>query len=92
MRTFISLVAIVATMIGYPAFAEDVASPQPTRIEINQEAKAFIFVVDNKPVALLDESGLTVREGIVYGATLTDAGTVHFDKQIERLQTEAADE
>ncbi|MEQ1717236.1 MAG: hypothetical protein ABL907_14850 [Hyphomicrobium sp.] len=92
MRTFITTVAVVAALTGYPAYADEAASQQPTRIEINQAAKTFIFIVDDKPVALLDKDGLTVREGIVYGATLMDAGTIHFDKQIERLHTEAADD
>lgn len=92
MRSFIATAALCAALIGYPAYAEEAASSQPTRIEINQTAKTFIFFVDDKPVALLNKDGLTVREGIVYGATLMDAGTAHFDKEIESLSKEAPDD
>lgn len=92
MRLFIATAAMCAAFAGQPAFAEDAASQQPTRIEINQAAETFVFVIDDKPVALLDKSGLTVREGITYGATLVDEGTEHFDKKIESLSKEAADD
>lgn len=85
-------VVIMVALGGQPALAEDAASQQPTRIEINQEAKAFIFIIDDKPVALLNTDGLTVREGITFGATLMDADRSHFDRKIEGLKTEAADE
>lgn len=92
MRTIIATAALCAALTGYPAFAEDAASQQPTRIEIDQAAKTFVFIIDDKPVALLDKDGLIVREGIAYGETLADAGTDHFDKKIESLSTEAADD
>lgn len=92
MRSFIAAAALAAIFITTPALAEEAVSNRAVRIETDQNAKAFVFIIDDKPVALLDKSGLTVREGIVYGATLTDAGTAHFDKQIESLNKEAADE
>lgn len=76
MRIVIVLIAVFAALTGHPAFADEPANQQPTRIEINQEAKTFVFIIDDKPVALLDKNGPIVREGIVYGGTLTDAGTV----------------
>lgn len=85
-------VVIIVALGGQPALAEDAASQPPTRIEINHEAKAFIFIIDDKPVALLDTDGLTVREGITYGATLMDADRSNFDRKIESLKTEAAGE
>ncbi len=93
MRSCIAIaVVIMVALGGHPAKAEDGASQQPTRIEINQEAKAFIFIIDNRPVAILDKDGLTVREGINYGATLMDADRPHFDRKIDSLKTEAADD
>lgn len=92
MRSFITAAAIVAAFAGYPALAEEPAGQEATRIEIDQKAKAFIFVVDDEPVALLDAHGLHVRNAIVYGDTLTDAGTLSFDKRMEELGKEAADD
>lgn len=92
MRSFIATAAACAALTVYPALAQEAVTEEAVRIEMDQEAKAFVFMIDNKPVALLDKNGLTVREGIVYGATLTDAGTGHIDKEIERLSKEAADD
>jgi len=90
MRTFIASVAVLAALAGYPAFAEEAASELPTRIVIDQTTKTFTFIIDNKPVALLDQEGLHVRGGIVYGGTLTDAGTSQFDEKVGRLTQEVA--
>ena len=91
MRTIVLSIAILAALSGYPAFAEEAANQQPTRIEIDQQAKTFIFIIDDKPVALLDQNGLHVRDGIVYGAGLTDAGAVSFDKRMAELKEVADD-
>ena len=90
MRSFIASVAVFVALSGYPALAEESASQEPTRIEIDQTTKTFTFIIDNKPVALLDQEGLHVRGGIVYGGTLTDAGTSHFDEKVGRLAQEVA--
>lgn len=92
MRRFISSIAVLAAFIGHPVLADEMANREPTRIEIDQEAKTFIFIIDGKPAALLDENGLHVRRAIVYGDTLTDAGTSSFDKRMQELGKEAADE
>jgi hypothetical protein len=92
MRSFIAIAALCAAFAGYPAFAEDASSQQPTRIEINQQTKTFTFIADDKPVAILDKDGLIVRAGIVYGENLTDAGADYFDKKIESFSKEAADD
>ncbi|WP_139247360.1 hypothetical protein [Hyphomicrobium sp. NDB2Meth4] len=89
MRHFILAAAMTAAFTGYPALAEEAADPLPTRVEINQATKTFTFIIDNKPVALLDKNGLHVREAIVYGGTLTDAGAVSFDKRIVEMKKEA---
>lgn len=92
MRSFIAIAAACAALAGYPALAEDVASQQPTRIEIDQNSKAFLFIIDDEPVAMLDRAGLHVVGEINYGATLTDTGPESVKKQIASRQTEAADE
>jgi hypothetical protein len=92
MRLFIATAAALAAITGYPALAEETAQKETTRIEVDQKAKAFIFIIDGKPAALLDENGLHVRRAIVYGETLTDAGTQSFDKRMQDLGKEAADE
>ena len=81
MRLLIAIAAMTA-LWGYPAFAEDTDNKPPTRIEISQEAKAFIFIVDGEPVAMLDKAGLHVSEGIEYGTSLTDVGQDHAKKRI----------
>jgi hypothetical protein len=92
MGRVIASIAVLTAFIGHPALADERARQEPTRIEIEQEAKAFIFIIEGKPAALLDENGLHVRRAIVYGDTLTDAGTQSFDKRMEELGKEAADE
>ncbi len=91
MRTFIASVAVFATLTGYPAFAEETVNEQPTRIEIDQQAKAFTFIIDDKAVATLDQSGLHVLDSITYGGTLTDNGSNTLKSQ-STDSTEAADE
>jgi len=91
MRTFIASVAFVATLTGYPAFAEEAMNEQPTRIEIDQQSKTFTFIINDKAVATLDKSGLHVGDSITYGGTLTDAGADAL-KARSTDSTEAADE
>ena len=92
MRSFIAIAAACAALAGCPALAEDAASQQPTRIEIDQNTKAFVFIIDDEPVAMLDKAGLHVVGEVNYGATLTDNGAEHIKKQIASTRTEAADE
>lgn len=92
MRIFIASVAVVAALTGYPAFAEELTTKQATRIDIDEARKAFIFIIDDKPVALLDERGLHVREGVEYGASLTDSGQQGFDDRLKAMAKEAADD
>jgi hypothetical protein len=91
MRSFIAIAAACAALAGYPALAEDAASQQPTRIEINQAAKTFTFIIDDKPVAMLDEAGLHVTGQISYGATLSDTGPDQIKQRIA-AQAEVADD
>ena len=91
MRIFIAIAAACAALTGYPAFAEEPVNEQPTRIEIDQAAKTFTFVIDDEAVATLDKSGLHVTDSIAYGGTLTDAG-LDSPKPRSTNSTEAADE
>lgn len=92
MGRVIASIAVLAAFIGNPALADETVKKEPTRIEVDQKAKAFVFIIDGKPAALLDENGLHVRRAIVYGDTLTDAGTQSFDKRMQELGKEDADE
>lgn len=69
------------------------SAPWPVRIETDQTGGAFVFIVDDQPVAVLDKSGLIVTGDIAYVGTLADIGP---DGVIDRLsasaETEAADD
>lgn len=93
MHRIIAIIAVCAASLGFnPAMAGEETGRDAVRIEADQEAKAFVFIIDDEPVALLDAHGLHVRNAIVYGDTLTDAGTLSFDKRMEELGKEAADD
>lgn len=92
MRSFIAIAACVAALTINPALAEEAPVKDAVRIEADQQAKAFVFVIDDKPVALLDESGLHVVEHISYGGTLTDKGQDSARRDIEKKLGEAVDE
>jgi hypothetical protein len=91
-KSFWAIAACVAALSVNPAFAEDAPAKDAVRIETDQEAKAFVFLIDDKPVALLDESGLHVVEHISYGGMLTDKGQDSARRDIEEKLGEAADE
>ena len=59
---FLSSVAFLAAIFAAPALAEDTARKEPVRIERDQSAKAFVFVIDDEPVAILDRAGFHVRD------------------------------
>lgn len=92
MRIFIAAAALAAVFIATPALAEEAVSKQAVRIETGQNAKAFVFVIDDKPVAMLDEDGLHVVGGIEYGLSLSDAGPDLLKEKIASKTKEAADE
>lgn len=92
MRTFIAIAAVIAALTGYPALAEEPASQQSTRIDIDQAAKTFVFIIDDEPVAMLDKEGLHVVGGIDYGRSLTDTGPDAIKSMIPSVPKEAADE
>lgn len=67
MRIFILSAAIVAAFLSIPARAEEPAKQEPVRIEMDQDAKAFVFVIDDEPVAILDKTGMHVRDLVSTG-------------------------
>lgn len=92
MRSFIATAAVVAALSGHPAFAEEAANQQATRIEIDQDAKAFVFIIDDEPVAMLDKTGLHVPGEITYGLWMTDTGPEPIKSKIKNRGQEASDE
>lgn len=92
MRLFITIAAVCAAFNLNPAFAQNVAQQEAVRIEIDQQTKAFIFIIDDEPVAMLDKAGLHVVGEVNFGATLADTGPEHINKQIASSRTEAADD
>lgn len=92
MRSFIAAAALAIIAVGQPAIAEEVTSHDAVRIETNQQAKAFVFIIDDEPVAILDKNGLQVVEHLSYGRSLTDKGPDGVRREIADLLKEAADE
>lgn len=92
MRYFILSAACIAAIVSAPAFAEEQAAKELTRIEIDQEAKAFIFIIDGEPVAMLDKAGLQVPGKIDYGLYLTDTGPDWIKDKIASRGKEASDD
>lgn len=92
MRSFIAIAALCAALSINPAMAEEAPRKDAVRIETDQEAKAFIFIIDDEPVAMLDKAGLHVVEGIEYGFALTDTGQDAIKKAIASRGKEAADD
>lgn len=92
MRSFIAIAALCAALSFNPAFAQDASGREPVRIEMDQEAKAFVFIIDDQPVAMLDKSGLRVVNSIEYGYTLTDTGPNWVSEKIASRGKEAADD
>lgn len=97
MRFFLLSLLCLPAFTAAPAIAQDTgelsSAPWQVRIETDQANSAFVFIVDDQPVAVLDKSGLTVSGDIAYGGTLTDRGP---DGVTDRLnasaETEAAND
>jgi hypothetical protein len=56
------------------------SSSQRAAFVMDDQAGAFRFLIDGKPVASIDAKGLNVRADIGYGGSLTDYGSRGFDK------------
>jgi len=92
MRSFIIIAALCAAVAAYPAVAQEEPAPKPVRIEMDQEAKAFLFIIDDEPVAMLDKAGLHVPGKIDYGMYLTDTGPQWIKDTIASRGKEASDD
>ncbi|ODR95213.1 hypothetical protein AUC70_05810 [Methyloceanibacter stevinii] len=94
---------VLLSLLCLPAFAagpalaqgadESSSAPLPVRIETDHAVGAFVFIVDDQPVAVLDKSGLTVSGDIAYGGTITDLGSEGVtDRLNASTETEAAND
>lgn len=96
MRSFFKpswvIAALCAALSINPAMAEETSSQDAVRIEADQEAKAFVFIIDGEPVAILDKVGFQVVEDLSYGRSLTDKGADGVRREITERLKEAADE
>ena len=92
MRSFIATAACLVALCNSPAVAQEASSQESVRIETDQKAKAFIFIIDDEPVALLDKNGLSVVEHISYGGMLTDKGRDGARRDIETTLGGTADD
>ncbi|MFA5951903.1 MAG: hypothetical protein WC807_16635 [Hyphomicrobium sp.] len=92
MRHFILSAAIIAACLSVPARAEEPAKQEAVRIEADQAHKAFVFIIDDKLVAMLDKEGLHVVGGIDYGLGLTDTGPDGVKEKIASMTKEAEHE
>jgi hypothetical protein len=87
---FVSLIIVLSLLaLGTLAYAKDkekneAVRSEPPRAEIvaDDERGAIRFVIDGKTVALIDATGLHVREHISYGRNLTDYGPQGFDAHV----------
>lgn len=92
MRSFIATAALCAAVTFNPAWAQEKSKPDAVRIEMDQEAKAFIFIIDDEPVAVLDKNGLNVVAHVGYGGHLTDKGQDGVRREINQFIEGRADE
>ena len=96
----LSLAALMlAFLASGPAFAEDPPAPVPyqlgnenTAVVVDEEAGVIRFFIKGKEMALIDETGLHVREEINFGATLTDYGTAAFDDRAAKSRGQSHEE
>lgn len=85
MRSFIASIAVLAAFIGHPALAEEATGQEAMRIDVDQEAKTFIFIVDGEPVALLDQTGLHVRDVVSTGEGVRNRAE-EFQSRLAKLE------
>jgi hypothetical protein len=92
MRSIIATAALCAAFTGFPAHAQEAAKQDTVRIEMDQEAKAFLFIIDDEAVAMLDKTGLHVPGEITYGLWMTDTGPEPIKAKIQNRGQEAMNE
>jgi hypothetical protein len=57
-----------------------------TRVEADDEDGVIRFFIKGQLAAIVDETGLHVREGIEYGGTIADVGKASFDARAAELK------
>jgi len=97
MRFFLLSLICLPAFAAAPAMAQEAdqssSTPPPVRIETDQASSAFAFFVEDRPVAVLDKSGLTVFGDIAYGGALIDSGPEGvMDRLNASTETEAAND
>ena len=91
--SLLCLPAFIAVPVMAESSDQSSSTPSPIRIETDQASSAFVFIVEDRPVAVLDKSGLTVSGDIAYGGTLTDIGPEGVtDRLNASAEAEAADD
>ncbi len=71
MRALLLLIGLFLVFTPQSLKAEE-NKKQPVRIEIDQEAGHFTFIIEGEPAARLDKGGLHVLGNITYGGLLID--------------------
>jgi hypothetical protein len=71
MRALLLLIGLFLIFTPQSLKAEE-NKQQPVRIEIDQDAGHFTFIIDNEPAARLDKDGLHVLGDVTYGGLLID--------------------
>ena len=74
-----------ALLLAIPSYAQE--SPAETRtiggenaaLAVDDEAGTVTILIKGRPVVLIDETGLHVRESVSFGGTITDYGQSGFD-------------
>lgn len=89
---FLLLIPLGSAWAASDKAAEAATTAKSPKIVLDQERNEIHFVIDGKIAAVLDANGLRVRESIEYGGTLTDTGTVHYDRQLPGAGGVADDE
>lgn len=79
------LFVLFVLLLPLPAAAQDAATaiesqdPPATRIEADADAGVIRFIVKGEPVAVMDETGLHIRENVSYGGIMKDYGKSGFE-------------
>lgn len=55
----------------------------PTRIESDEKSGVIRFFIKGELAAVLDETGMHVRNGLYFGSTIVDTGADTFDQNFK---------
>lgn len=80
---FCAFFSVALCLSPAPLRAEPEPPPEPSvQIVKDQDKGTVTFIIDGKAVAQIDKDGLHVVSDIVYGGTLTDAGSAYVEQAI----------